>query len=309
MDLDESGEMLLFAGSGRTSAFLALGGDHHPMRVTQLAESLVPHAIGLDDGSPLGAILCADANGIAAVGFDGGVRWRFDAARPRHMIRSPDGRRFAAMMQNRTIDVHDASTGARLARVNDAHPGEYGAMRFDAAGERLAYVTRAQGVDVLDIESGATCPGLPPGSSEVLTVSFVPDSTLLLASNRLAEYRIARGHSAFASRSMPHPLDPALWLSCSDDGTIRVWHRDLNQDLATIAPYGPRQAIRHVDWSRDGSAIHVVGPDRVIRTYTIPVTDRWIDASRENERTRLATPVVMPVVTPVVTPAVTSTGG
>jgi WD40 repeat protein len=108
---------------------------------------------------------------------------------------------------------------------------------------------------------------------------------------------------------MPHPLDPALWLSCSDDGTIRVWHRDLNQDLATIAPYGPRQAIRHVDWSRDGSAIHVVGPDRVIRTYTIPVTDRWIDASRENERTRLATPVVMPVVTPVVTPAVTSTGG
>jgi len=363
MDLDESGEMLLFAGSGRTSAFLALGGDHHPMRVTQLAESLVPHAIGLDDGSPLGAILCADANGIAAVGFDGGVRWRFDAARPRHMIRSPDGRRFAAMMQNRTIDVYDASTGARLARVSDAHPGEYGAMRFDAAGERLAYVTRAQGVDVLDIESGTTCPGLPPGASEVLTVSFVPDSTLLLASNRLAEYRIvdiasgatrvregpsgafsaavaadgasvalglwlgdyliwnllddsgedelriARGHSAFASRSMPHPLDPALWLSCSDDGTIRVWHRDLNQDLATIAPYGPRQAIRHVDWSRDGSAIHVVGPDRVIRTYTIPVTDRWIDASRENERTRLATPVVTPAVTPVVTPAVTSTGG
>jgi serine/threonine protein kinase/WD40 repeat protein len=345
MDLDEEGSMLLFAGTGHTCAFLALGGDHHPLRMTTLPESLTPHAFGVEDGTPLGAILCSDAQGITAVGFDGEPRWRVETARPRHMILSADGRRFAAMMQNRTIDVHDAVTGVRLARVSNTHPGEYGAMRFDLRGERLCYVTRSQGVDVLDIASGETCPAIPPGTSEILTVSFVPESTLLLACNRLAEYQIidlatgvmqvkhgpsgafsaavaadglsvalglwlgdylvwdltqdgsqnallvARGHSAFASRSMPHPRDPALWLSCSDDGTIRVWHRDLNQDLATLAPYGPRQAIRHVDWSRAGDAIHVVGPDRVIRTYSIPLTDRWIDASRENERTRLATPL------------------
>ncbi len=347
MDLDEDGTMLLFANAGKTCAFLALGGPHHPISVTDLPDTLTPHAVGLEDGTVLGAILCADADGICAVGFDGSTRWRVDGPRPRHMIRSPDGRRFAAMMQNRIIDVHDALTGERLARVTNAHPGEYGAMRFDARGERLAFVTRTQGVDVLDVASDTTCPAIDAGPSEILSVSFLPDGTSLLACSRAAEYRIvdlatgatrtregpsgafsaavaadgatvalglwqgdylvwqpdghlsgepdefriARGHSAFASRSMPHPIDPALWLSCSDDGTIRIWHRDLNQDLATLAPYGPRQAIRHVDWSRAGDAIHVVGPDRVLRTYSIPLTDRWIDASRENERTRLATPL------------------
>ncbi len=196
----------------------------------------------------------------------------------------------------RILDLHDGSNCIALPPGNSEllaigfSPDAQELLVCKRRGENLVVDLANDGVRTLVGTIGAFSAAWSADGLSVVMGLWSGD--LLLWDPKTDDPRIARGHSAFPSRVMGHPTDPDLFLSCSDDGTVRVWHRRMKQDLAVITPYGPRTALRHVDWSRDGSAFHVVGPDNVIRTYSVTVTDRFIEANRQCEQTRLSRPLV-----------------
>ncbi|MBL9120073.1 MAG: protein kinase [Phycisphaerae bacterium] len=204
------------------------------------------------------------------------------------------GDRVAWVTRSSGVRITDLSLGTECIAVMPVGSEILG-IDFDPAGDRLAVCERSGINRVFGLANDSVITYLQNRSSFVST--FLGDGRTMAMGTwsgdivfwdpDSGEDRVARGHSAFPSRVAPHPTDPDLLLSCSDDGTVRIWHRELKQDLVALSPYGPRQPIRHVAWSRDGSAFHVVGPDRAVRTYSIPEADRLIDINAGAERHRL----------------------
>jgi serine/threonine protein kinase/WD40 repeat protein len=347
----DGGNIVFGQLGGPVVAIVETGRDAKAMQVP-----LPPQAIPFGFG--LAGTFVASRRGTDLVGSapDGTVLWTIElGTRPRHAVPSPDGRRFALLFPDRTLRVFELSgpdasgriaPPSELLRRSGVHPGEYGSVRFSRDGSLLAYATRSNGVELIDVDAARhtdaeACAVLAPRDSEILAVEHRPDGRSLVVCERdgdvsivdfidgtqrtqriggafsacvnadgstaalamwggdlvlldlLAERgdggtRLARGHSAFASRLVPHPTDPNLLLSSSDDGTVRVWHVGLGRELASLAPFGRRVAILTVAWTDGGRSITIVGPTGETLVFSLDAADRAIEASRAAETLRQA---------------------
>ena len=73
-----------------------------------------------------------------------------------------------------------------------------------------------------------------------------------------------KGHSKPANRLLTHPTDNNQIISCSEDGTARLWRVDNGQNIRSI---NHGAAVNDVAITADGSVLLTVGVDGVARTW------------------------------------------
>ncbi len=84
------------------------------------------------------------------------------------------------------------------------------------------------------------------------------------------------GHASRVLELAPHPTDPDLAVSGSEDGTVRVWHLGLGREVAQLRPFEAGTAVRSVGFVQSGEGISAVGSDGQLVTYSMPRADRMI---------------------------------
>ncbi|MFO0830161.1 MAG: protein kinase [Phycisphaerales bacterium] len=191
----------------------------------------------------------------------------------------------------KSIDLRDG----RVTTILEPQPSEILGFAFSPDGATLGVAERSTTNLVIDLATGkraefqtdtmATSLGFTADGKTMALGTWRAELVLWDIAARVA--RVARGHSAFITRVIPHPVDPELLITCADDGSVRIWHRGLARELLAIEPYGPRQPIRTVGWDSTGASFYVVGPEGDLLTYRIADVDRAIEASEEAERARL----------------------
>jgi WD40 repeat protein len=179
---------------------------------------------------------------------------------------SPDGKKLVSGGSNdRLVHVWDLSAGyaaAKLEQTIENHADWILGVAFSPDGKHLLTCSRDKTAKVWDLAAKESVLTFPDHQNTVYGVAVhangkvgfsVGEDNLLRSWNATGEgkqIRTSQGHGKAVVRVLRHPSQPWL-VTCSADGTVRVWNMENGSAVRTLAG--------HTDWvyalalSPDGS--------------------------------------------------------
>ncbi len=242
--------------------------------------------------------VAASADGrVVAVGTRDGALWRGETdtgawrllasdylpGTVRTVAVSRTGERVAYRSKGDSVAIAWLEAGGPVRReILGSSAREQLALRFDPEDRRVAATEREQGLRIADLATGGTS-RLDCGQT-CFGVEFTRDGAILGGGwsgglVRLHPRRglegVLRGHSAVLGTLAVHPRDPALVLTGSMDGTVRLWHLGEEREMQSLAPLDG-VPIRFVGFTQDGERVVVADADGRAVTWPLYRGDEFI---------------------------------
>jgi hypothetical protein len=167
---------------------------------------------------------------------------------------SPDGKKLAAGGCDRLVRVWDLSGGhanAKLDQTIENHADWVFGLALAADGKHLLTASRDKTAKVWDLTTKESVLTFPDHQNAVYGVAVKPDSKIgysvgednLLRTWNAAgdgkQIRASGGHGKAVFKVLHHPKQPLL-VTCSADGTVRIWNADNGANVRTLTG--------HTDW-------------------------------------------------------------
>jgi hypothetical protein len=187
-----------------------------------------------------------------------------------------DGTRIAAALDDGTIELRDAETGARLQTLlhGTGHPG---AVAASADGQLLAFSGDNDGIEIWDMKQNVFLTELPGHDDAVIALGFSPDGELLASIGRDQSailWDVATGKMIL---DLSKPACEPLSLAFSPDGNrlaigdagggIRYWELAARHEIAYV-PTGDLP-IDALAYSPDGKNFAVGGEHGLLNLWDL----------------------------------------
>jgi WD40 repeat protein len=195
---------------------------------------------------------------------------------------SLDGKRVLSCSADNTVRLWNAETGKELKRL-DGHSAQVNEVVFSPDGKRALTGGADKSVRLWDLESGKELLKLGGHNTSVPRVAFSPDGRRALSGGHHPDQRIClwnletgtllktlEGHAGHVHGVAFLP-DGERAVSCSFDGTIRLWDLDSGKQIEEIK--GPRE-MHALALSSDGRRLVTAAFDQTVRLWDV-------DAGRE----------------------------
>jgi WD40 repeat protein len=194
---------------------------------------------------------------------------------------SPDGKRLASGGCDRIVNVWDISGGvlnAKLEQSIENHADWVFGLAFAADGKHLLTCSRDKTAKVWDLSTKESVLTFPEHQNPVYGVAVKPDGKIGVSVGEDSQVRFWNttgdgkqtralgGHGKAIFRVIYHPKEPLL-LTCSADGSVRVWNADKGQAVRTLTG--------NTDWtyalavSPDGKLVASGSWNGEVRIWTI----------------------------------------
>ncbi|CAE6522117.1 unnamed protein product [Rhizoctonia solani] len=191
---------------------------------------------------------------------------------------SPDGSRLASASADGTIRVWDPLIGRIILGPLSASDWVL-CVNFSPSGAFIAAGLNMRGIQMFNAQSGEIVHGLSyPGSHNVNSVAFAPDSARLFSCSRDGTIRLWNVEDRHVPDTQ-HPTVPRVFLcvryspdgsrvvSGSYDGAVCVW--DVQTDDIVLGPLqGHTKPVWGVDYSPDGAYIASASSERALRIWS-----------------------------------------
>jgi WD40 repeat protein len=234
------------------------------------------------------AVFTRDGRGLLSAGYDGAVRsWDATANRSavtlvypemvRYAAWSPDGRRIAAALDDRTVRFHDAATGREESKLEGHAQGVF-SLAFSPDGRRLASADKAGAVKLWDLAAGKPFAEIPAHPGEPCAVAWSPDDRRVAtgggdkavriwdAASGARVHDLTGGHN-FLVLSVAFSADGKLLASGGADGLAIVWDPAAGRLLHSLrSEAGP---VNRVAFSPDGRMLAAATKDRVVQLWRL----------------------------------------
>ncbi len=300
LDFDPHGERLLGAGPGPGLTIWDLG-------TGQIFQTLKGHGANIQS-----ARYSPDGRRILSSGFDGTIRlwdaasqtllWRQEN-HPKgygvNAIFSIDGRLVLTAGGIPTaLRIRNAETGALIKTIADATTNSH-VIALAPDGATVATAGEDGSIKIRDLASGAPRGLLfdPHHPDSIRALAYAPDGRTIACvrvSDRGVELwdvaaarvsRVFRGHPGVVTGVVFAPDRSDRMASCSSDSSIRVWHRDQDQESTLLEhPATPWD----VAFAPDGSFAAAACLDGMIQ-LSDPSSGRRIRTFAANQRQRVVT--------------------
>ncbi len=167
---------------------------------------------------------------------------------------SPDGKKLGSGGCDRLVNVWDLSGGyanAKLEQTIENHADWVFGVAFAVDGKHLLTCSRDKTAKVWDLGTKESVLTFPDHQNPVYGIAVKPDGKVGVsagednqvrfwnATGEGKQIRAAAGHAKAIFRVLYHPKQPLI-VTCSADGTVRIWNADNGQQL--------RELTGHSDW-------------------------------------------------------------
>src|SRR5262249_48211744 len=198
----------------------------------------------------------------------------------RRVTFSPDGTRYAVEYHSTTdanegrVTVHDASTGAEVARLS-SRPDAAGGGAWSRDGTRYAAVNSYR-VWVWDVKTGkAFGPDVPGHGASITELVFCSDGRLFTASD---DHTVRDWDPATGKELMNLPMNGWVrGMAVSRDGSLvagnalrddfRVWDAKTSKQIFKLHGHGQMGGTRKVRFSADDQRMVSFGDDSYLRVW------------------------------------------
>lgn len=201
---------------------------------------------------------------------------------------SPDGRLIAHSLADRSVEVVEIETGARVLRLPPFANQVLG-LAFRPGRDELAVSTRDLAVSVWRLD-GAWVSNLP-GAGSVWTPAYSHDGALLAVGDWGHEIRVwdadsfallnrLEGHAAAVFDVAFRPGDAALLASASADGMVKLWDALAGRCLVTLDAFDDWDVLA-VGFDASGRYLVASGADGMAHAWDLGWFDRHIAGNAE----------------------------
>ncbi len=208
------------------------------------------------------------------------------------MALSRDGRRVALGGMDRTLEILDTGSGARLAAF-PRHPDEIGAVAFAPDGGTVLSGCDDGIVRLWSVEPPGLVYELGEPSGPVYDVAMSPDGRWIASGHldgRLRLWdarggerlRVLEGHTGQVT-SVEFSPDGRTLASGSWDAAVRLWDPATGASIRVLE--GHTKVVRKLRFAPDGARLASLGEDRKVRIWTLPAgrQEASLDLEREAE--------------------------
>jgi len=207
---------------------------------------------------------------VPGVGF---VPLHRDAGYRGSIAYSPDGKRIATSMDDRTARVWDARTGAMLL-VLSGHTDDLAMVAYSPDGRRIV-TAGDNSARVWDAATGHQLLVLSGHVGYVWSAQFSPDGATIATASpdktaRIwdamtgAQLKVLSGHTNILCGAAYSP-DGSQLVTAGWDGTARTW--DLHNGAKSQSLIGHSDAVGQVTYSPDGERVLTVSADKTLRIW------------------------------------------
>lgn len=186
---------------------------------------------------------------------------------------SPDKRWIAAGREDRTITIHDGSSGKTL-DVLDGHDDVVAAVAFSKDGV-LASAGYDQSIKLWNVKDGEEIRTLEGHTNWVFGLAFSKDGKTLASCGYDKTVRLwnvrddkligtIEGHTA-AVRAVAFSPDNKRLATASSDRTVRIWDARTRKEIKSLS--GHKGTIRSVAFSPDGKTLASASEDSTVKLW------------------------------------------
>ena len=189
---------------------------------------------------------------------------------------SPDGKRLASASYDRTVQVWNASTGAKLLTYT-GHTSFVASVAWSPDGKRLASASTDGTVQVWDASTGGNLLTYTGHTGGVTSVAWSPDGKRLASASTDGTVQVwdaSTGVKLFTYTGHTDVVTSVAWspggkrlASASTDRTVQLWDASTGGSLLTYR--GHTSAVNSVAWSPEGKRLASASADRTVQLWDV----------------------------------------